>query len=62
MSSEYGLDGCGMANIKEMAIASCFMENLKISINVKQKKQMLAVNVNKECYYNETKRLCNEES
>ena len=35
MSSEYGLDGCGMANIKEMAIASCFMENLKISINVK---------------------------
>ena len=31
MSSEYGLDGCGMANIKEMAIASCFMENLKIS-------------------------------
>jgi len=23
---------------------------------------MLAVNVDKECYYNETKRLCNEES
>lgn len=61
MSSKCDLDGCEIPIDIEIPIAS-FMVNLKISINGKYQKQKFVVNVNMECYYNETKRLCIEES